>query len=113
MVESWLSNGVATVEAIAEPSVMPPDALVEYIGKFPNRGSLLVAGDRVESAAGALAAHFQVETAVGSAADARGVLTAALRQIERAGGNRARPLYLRPPDVTLPRAKVPFVSARR
>jgi hypothetical protein len=41
-------------------------------------------------------------------------LAAALRQIERdPAGSPARPLYLRPPDVTLPKRRDPAPAARR
>jgi hypothetical protein len=42
------------------------------------------------------------------------VLAAALRQIERdPAGSPPRPLYLRPPDVTMPKRREPVRAAGR
>jgi hypothetical protein len=73
---------------------------------------LLIAGDMAEQAAAVLRSQFDVEVVAESAPDARGVLTAALRQLARdPAGNPARPLYLRPPDVTMPKRREPVPAA--
>jgi hypothetical protein len=73
---------------------------------------VLIAGNIAEIAAVALAGRFDIEIAAESAPDARGVLAAALRQIEPAE-SPVRPLYLRPPDVTMPKQQTPLAAARR
>jgi tRNA threonylcarbamoyladenosine biosynthesis protein TsaB len=96
---------------LAAAAVLPED-LASHMGALIERGPLLIAGDMVEAAAAALGGRVPVEIAEGSAPDARGVLAAALRQIEREPSkNPVRPLYLRPPDVTLPKQRPPV--ARR
>ncbi|HEX6440924.1 MAG TPA: tRNA (adenosine(37)-N6)-threonylcarbamoyltransferase complex dimerization subunit type 1 TsaB [Stellaceae bacterium] len=93
---------------LAEPAAVLPDDLGGHIGALAQHEPLLIAGDMVEAAAAALGARIAVEIAEGSAPDAGGVLVAALRQIERApSSDPVRPLYLRPPDVTLPKQPPP------
>ena len=97
---------------LAAPAAVLPEGLASHIGARIGREPLLIAGDMVEAAAAALGSSVPVEIAEGSAPDARGVLAAALRQIEREPSeDPVRPLYLRPPDVTLPKQPPPV--ARR
>jgi tRNA threonylcarbamoyladenosine biosynthesis protein TsaB len=99
---------------LADPAAVLPENLAGHIRMraVAEREPLLIAGDMVEAAAAALGGCVAVEIAEGSAADACGVLAAALRQIERApSDDPVRPLYLRPPDVTLPKQPPPV--ARR
>lgn len=102
-----------TAEPIAQPAAVLPPSLAEYVAASVTSDRLLVAGDMAESAAAALGGHFDVELAPGSAPDAVGVLLAAARQIELGGTlSPAQPLYLRPPDVTIPKARTPTVVRR-
>jgi tRNA threonylcarbamoyladenosine biosynthesis protein TsaB len=99
---------------LAEPAAIMPDDLAEHIGALVGDQTLLLAGDMAEPAAAALGGRFAAEIAAGSAPDATGVLTAALCQIRReSGGSLARPFYLRPPDVTLPKRPTPVAAGRR
>ena len=99
---------------LAEPAAVMPDDLAEYAAALVGEGPLLSAGDAAEAAAAALGGRFGMEIAESSAPDARGVLAAALRQIAaEPGESRARPLYLRPPDVTFPKSVPPARTARR
>jgi tRNA threonylcarbamoyladenosine biosynthesis protein TsaB len=100
--------------ALGEPAAVMPAALAEHVGALAADSALLIAGDIAEIAAAALAGRFATEIAAESAPDARGVLGAALRQIEREPAESpARPLYLRPPDVTMPKQQTPLAAARR
>lgn len=100
--------------ALSEPAAVMPAALAEHVGVIAADSALLLAGDIAEIAAAALADRFDTEIAVESAPDARGVLAAALRQIAREpAGSPVRPLYLRPPDVTIPKQQTPLAAAGR
>lgn len=91
----------------AAPQALLGDQLGDYVARLGLR-SLLIAGDAAETAAAALGGRFYVAVAPGSAPDAQGVAAAAL--IELGSGAMAgpvRPLYLRPPDVTLPKRPIP------
>jgi len=91
-----------------------PEGLADYVAGFVGAAPLLIAGDMAEQAAVVLGGHFDVATVADSAPDARGVLAAALRQIERdSAGRPPRPLYLRPPDVTMPMRRGPVRAAGR
>jgi tRNA threonylcarbamoyladenosine biosynthesis protein TsaB len=80
-----------------------------YVQLF-NRSSGLALSEPVA----VLAGRFDTEIAAESAPDARGVLAAALRQIKREPAESpVRPLYLRPPDVTMPKQHTPLAAARR
>ena len=103
-----------TAKPLAGPAAVLPEALAGYLAGSAGAVPLLIAGDVADVAAAALRDHCDVAIAAGSAPDARGVLAAALRQIERdPAGSPARPLYLRPPDVTLPKRRDPVPAARR
>jgi tRNA threonylcarbamoyladenosine biosynthesis protein TsaB len=104
----------ASADPLAEPAAVLPAALADYVAGVAGTVPLLTAGDMAEQGATALGGHFDVAIAAGSAPDARGVLMAALRQIERdPAGCPARPLYLRPPDVTMPKRRAPVPAAGR
>jgi tRNA threonylcarbamoyladenosine biosynthesis protein TsaB len=93
-------------QPLAEPAAVLPAALADYLlaAKLPPNTPLLIAGDAAAAAAAALEAWNGVTVAPDSAPDALGVAVAALRVVrEGAVIAPARPLYLRPPDVTLPR----------
>jgi tRNA threonylcarbamoyladenosine biosynthesis protein TsaB len=104
--------GRASAEPLAEPAAVLPEALADYVAGLAGAAPLLIAGDMAEQAAAVLRSQFDVEVVAESAPDARGVLTAALRQLARdPAGNPARPLYLRPPDVTMPKRREPVPAA--
>jgi tRNA threonylcarbamoyladenosine biosynthesis protein TsaB len=87
----------------SEPVAIMPVDLASLVGAAIGEAPLLVAGDAAGRAAAALAHRPRVSPAAGSAPDAQGVWRAALcrwRHGARAG--EARPLYLRPPGVTVP-----------
>ena len=87
-------------EPCTEPAAILPDALLAWIG----HGETIVAGDAAEAAAAALEGHTDVRVMPGSAPEALGVLRAVCRWPERADP-AARPLYLRPPDVSFPKVR--------
>jgi len=82
---------------LGEPAAIMPDALRRLVGDATPR----IAGDAAERAAAALG-RSDAAIVAGSAPDALGVLAAARRE---AGGAPARALYLRPPDVSFPKAR--------
>jgi tRNA threonylcarbamoyl adenosine modification protein YeaZ len=69
--------------ALSEPAAVMPVALVEYVGALAADSALLIAGNIAE-----IAAVAPAESPV-------------------------RPLYLRPPDVTMPKQQTPLAAARR
>jgi tRNA threonylcarbamoyladenosine biosynthesis protein TsaB len=91
-----------------------PDELAAYVARHAGDARLLVAGDAAAAAAACLGARDGLRVADASAPDARGVALAALRQpAGTAAGRPAQPLYLRPPDVTLPRDRPAGITAGR
>jgi tRNA threonylcarbamoyladenosine biosynthesis protein TsaB len=88
-------------DACGEPEAVLPGRLGAWTGDAPLR----VGGDVAEAAAAAIGTR--VEILPNSAPDARGVLAAVRRWPERADG-AARALYLRPPDVSFPKARRVF-----
>jgi len=83
-----------------EPSAVPPPALAAFVEASVGNAALGIAGDAADNAATALAGR-DVTLIPGSAPDARGVLAAADDQLT----GPARPLYLRPPDVSFPKPR--------
>jgi tRNA threonylcarbamoyladenosine biosynthesis protein TsaB len=90
----------ASGDPCTEPTALLPDRLAAWVGA----GEIIVAGDAVETAAAALEEPPPRQISPSSAPDAEGVLTALRRWPERADP-AARPLYLRPPDVSFPKAR--------
>jgi tRNA threonylcarbamoyladenosine biosynthesis protein TsaB len=89
---------------LAVPAAILPDRLADHIAGIVKGASVLIAGDAAEAAAAALGRGFAV--ALPSAPDALGVAAAARRQLGTAAAlDPVRPLYLRPPDVTLPKRR--------
>jgi tRNA threonylcarbamoyladenosine biosynthesis protein TsaB len=100
------------VMPLAAPRAVPPGALADYVAAAVGATPLLIAGDMAEAAVKALGRHAGIEIAASSAPDATGVLAAAWRQAESdPAGNPLRPLYLRPPDVSLPKRRAPLAAA--
>ena len=90
--------------ALAAPRAVPPDCLGSLIDDLAAGTALLVAGDAASTAAAVLAGRCDI--VADSAPDALGVAAAALRQIQSGAATEpARPMYLRPPDVTLPKSR--------
>lgn len=89
---------------LAPPQATLPDRLAEYVASATQGKPLLIAGDAAETAAAALEGQCGLAIAANSAPDALGVAAVALEQLQSgAPAGPMRPLYLRPPDVTLPR----------
>jgi tRNA threonylcarbamoyladenosine biosynthesis protein TsaB len=111
-----------TASPLAAPQAVLADRLGEYIdgpgSSLPGDAPLLIAGDAAEAAVAALGRRAAIAVAGDSAPDAEGVLAAALRQLSFGAPADAierpvRPLYLRPPDVTLPRRPTSLATASR
>lgn len=108
--------------ALAAPEALLAGPLPGYVdrllggllGGLVGDAPLLVAGDAAEAAAAALGGRTAVAIADNSAPSAEGVLAAALRQLnsDAIADAPVRPLYLRPPDVTLPERR-PLPAASR
>lgn len=88
---------------LTSPQALLPEAVARFVATLWGDAPVLIAGDAAERAAVALAGHAPAALAPNSAPDACGVAAAALR-LWRSGAPPvpARPLYLRPPDVTVP-----------
>jgi len=100
-----------TAMPLAAPQAVPPDALADHVAATVGAAPLLIAGDMAEAAVKALRRGVGIEVAAGSAPDAMGVLAAAWRQAtSNPAGNPLRPLYLRPPDVSLPKRRSPLAT---
>jgi len=88
---------------LAAPQALLEDRLSDLVTSLAASAPLLIAGDAAAAAAAALGGRACCTILADSAPDAAGVAAAALRQIRcTAAAGPVRPLYLRPPDVTLP-----------
>ncbi len=85
---------------VNEPEAIPPERLAAWVGD----GELAIAGDAVEAAASALGDRPRLRLVPNSAPNALG-LVAALRRWPEWADPAARPLYLRPPDVSFPKTR--------
>jgi tRNA threonylcarbamoyladenosine biosynthesis protein TsaB len=95
-----------SVAPLATAQAVLPDHLADYVRAHPVGASLLIAGDAAETAAVALQGHLDFNVVPDSIPDALGVAAAALEQARSVPADEpVRPLYLRPPDVTLPRPR--------
>lgn len=90
----------ATGNACGEPAAIAPERLKPWLGK----GALRIAGDAASEAAASLAGCAEIEIVPNSAPSALGVL-AAVRRWPALADPAARPLYLRAPDVSFPKAR--------
>lgn len=91
---------------LSEPAALPPEALGDFVAAAVGDGALLIAGDAAQRAADALLTRrIQIRAAdiraAGALPRAAGALRAALACWRRGERGDARPLYLRPPAVTL------------
>jgi tRNA threonylcarbamoyladenosine biosynthesis protein TsaB len=89
----------------AEPAAIAPEHLAAWVGDGP----ICVAGDAATAVAAVLCERRQTDIFPRSGPDALGVLAAVRRWPERADPD-ARALYLRPPDVSFPKARASAVS---
>jgi len=87
---------------LGEPVAVPPAELASLVAAAIGDAALRVAGDVADNAAASLMDRDVVAVVAGSAPDALGVLAAAT---DRKFAGPARPLYLRPPDVSLPKSR--------
>jgi len=90
----------AAGDACGEPAAIAPERLKPWLGN----GAVRIAGDAAPEAAAALVRCAGIEIVPNSAPDALGVL-AAVRRWPALADPAARPLYLRAPDVSFPKAR--------
>jgi len=93
-------------ETRGDPAAILPERLSTYVADAIGGAPLRVAGDAAVRAAAALSGRTALAVLSSTAPDARGVLAAAIKSLDSALGV-ARPLYLRPPDVTAPKSRRP------
>jgi tRNA threonylcarbamoyladenosine biosynthesis protein TsaB len=87
---------------ISGPAAVMPAALGEVVDAAVGQMPLLIAGDAAQRAAVVISKRASVTVLEGSAPDALGALRALFRLLPICEQREtARPLYLRPPDVTL------------
>jgi tRNA threonylcarbamoyladenosine biosynthesis protein TsaB len=99
----------------AGPEAMLPERLPAYLARFGihRKARLAVAGDAAEAASGALAACALLRVLPAAVPDALGVAAAAMARCKAdLPFEAARPIYLRPPDVTLPKPGIAATFAR-
>ena len=94
-----------TYRPLGDPTAVMPAALDKALSHVIGVAPLVVAGDAAQRAANILLPRSCTIVIEGSAPDAAGVLRAVLLRA-RGGESRVKllPLYLRPPDVTVPTA---------
>jgi tRNA threonylcarbamoyladenosine biosynthesis protein TsaB len=90
---------------VGPPASMMPAALGEAVNAAVGSAPLLIAGDAAQRAALVLSNCADTIIVEDSAPDAVGVLRAGLRRWRSGAVDAPRPLYLRPPDVTLPSSR--------
>jgi tRNA threonylcarbamoyladenosine biosynthesis protein TsaB len=99
---------------LGEPASVPPSLLPDVVSRTIGSARLLIAGDAAERAALVLLSRSDTAVLGNSSPDAVGVLRAALSRCQRREqADTLRPLYLRPPDVTLPHGRQPANAGRR
>lgn len=90
-------------DALREPMAILPALFREAVAATIGANPLLIAGDAAQRAAAALARRPDTVVLEDSASGAVGTLRAGLRLLRLGkAADAPRPLYLRPPDVTLP-----------
>ncbi len=94
---------------LGEPRAILPEDLGDLVAAAAGAAPLVIAGDAADSAATALSGRTGMTIVPASAPDARGVLAAARRALASGEPTApARPLYLRPADVTAPKPPLPL-----
>ena len=100
---------IDTAAPLTSPQAVLPDRLHDWVGDWfgalAGSASLLIAGDAARMAATALEGRIGFDVVPDSTPEAVGVAAAALEAAQSASGEPVRPLYLRPPDVTLPKPR--------
>jgi tRNA threonylcarbamoyladenosine biosynthesis protein TsaB len=86
---------------VGRPAAVMPARLGEAV-KAVGTGPLLIAGDAAQRTASVFSRCVETLLLENSAPDAVGALRAGLRRSRSGAIDAPRPLYLRPPDVTLP-----------
>jgi tRNA threonylcarbamoyladenosine biosynthesis protein TsaB len=95
------------VSPLSEPAAIPPDRLARHVAGVIDDEPLLIMGDAAEAARAALRGPHGVSPVPDAAAGALGVAAAALHRLRSAAkAEPMQPLYLRPPDVTLPKRRL-------
>jgi tRNA threonylcarbamoyladenosine biosynthesis protein TsaB len=90
-------------DPLREPAAIMPSMLAEAVATTVGERPLLIAGDAAQRASAALAQRPDSAVLPASAPGAVGALRAGLRQLRLGkAADAQRPLYLRPPNVTLP-----------
>jgi tRNA threonylcarbamoyladenosine biosynthesis protein TsaB len=90
-------------DPLREPAAVMPFMLAGAVATTVGERPLLIAGDAAQRASATLAEHPDIAVLADSAPGAVGALRAGLRQLRLGkAGDAPRPLYLRPPNVTLP-----------
>src|SRR5271155_1599007 len=90
-------------DPLREPGAIMPFMLGEAVAMTVGARPLLIAGDAAQRASVALAQRANIAVLADSAPGAVGALRAGLRQLRLGkAADAPRPLYLRPPNVTLP-----------
>lgn len=93
--------------AITAPAAMLPPALGDVVAATSGAAPLLIAGDAAERAAAALSPCLNAIILADAPLTAVGASCAALRDLRQGTATReTSPLYLRPPDVKLPTARL-------
>ena len=90
---------------VGPPASVMPATLGEAVNAAIGSAPLLIAGDAAQRAALVLSNCADTIIVEDSAPDAVGVLRAGLRRWRSGAVDAPRPLYLRPPDVTLPSSR--------
>ncbi len=99
-----------TGQALFEPAAILPEALASAVDGV-TADTIVIAGDAAIRAATALDGRGGAAIAKSALPPATGVLRVALRRWQRGEGEApVRPLYLRPPDVTMAKDRSPPVS---
>lgn len=99
--EPYLQRFGPDLEPVGEPAMLPADAVAGWLADWTD-APLLVAGDGAGTLRDALAGRPGTAVAEGSGIPDAAVV-AALGAMAGDTGAPPRPLYIRPPDVTLPR----------
>jgi tRNA threonylcarbamoyladenosine biosynthesis protein TsaB len=97
-------------DALREPAAIMPFLLREAVAATIGANPLLIAGDAAQRAAAALEQRPDTAVLEDSAPGAVGALRAGLHLLRLGKADAPRPLYLRPPDVTLP--EIPLKRSR-
>jgi tRNA threonylcarbamoyladenosine biosynthesis protein TsaB len=100
-------------DPLREPAVIMPVLFREVVAATIGSNSLLIAGDAAKRAVAALEQRRDTAILEDSAPGAVGALRAGLRLLRLGkAADAPRPLYLRPPDVTLPETPLKRSRAR-